>query len=552
MYRNIFLAFIPLTILIVIPLVLRPVVSGQAKDSLSKTDKLVIISPHSESTRYEFTKAFQQYYLDRYHRQVRLEWRSPGGTSDIVKYIADRYETAFKQYWRNLFDQVPWNSAISAHFTNSAAVHGSKFPVESIKARTVFLESNISIGIDLFFGGGQYDHHRQAERGYSVDAGLQRLHPEWFNEQIIPLQFGGETLYDKNGRYYGVCLSTFGICWNYSRLAEMHDSKSPETWSDLSEPRFFNKIAIADPSKSGSINKCFEMIIQQQFHLALTEEQNKPHDQHKFKSAQNAYREQGWANGINLIKLITANSRYITDSASKVPHDVASGNAVAGICIDFYGRSEAEWSAMQNDGNARMGFTAPLNGTSLSADPIQLLRGAPNRKTAISFIEFLLSESGQQIWNFKVGTSGGPVKYALRRLPIRKDMYQPRYTQFMSDSNFNPYLQLAGFDYNYNYTGRYFNLIRVLIKCIALDPVNELQDAWQAIIKAGGVSKVPQAMAAFNRIPFNYRDIEEAQTSIRLNNDFNSMSKILKKQREWSEQARDNYRTAKQLAEAGL
>lgn len=546
MYRQLLYAFLPLLILVAIPIILRPVASHQNPEQLAVAEKLVIITPHAESIRYEFTRAFQQHYFNIHKKPVIIEWRSSGGTSDIVKFIADRYESVFRQYWEKLPDQISWNGTIAANFANPAATATSKLPAEAIVARTIFLKSNVSIGIDLFFGGGQYDHGRQAERGFAIDAGIQRKHPEWFNDQIIPMQFGGETFYDRGGRYYGVCLASFGICWNYARLKEFSNPAVPEAWQDLAEPRFFNQIAIADPTKSGSVNKCFEMILQQEMHEAMVAQQKST-----FKTAVNGWMDSGWANGINLIKRLTANSRYVTDSASKVPHDVATGNAAAGICIDFYGRSEAEWSAIQSGGVERMAFLSPRNGTSLSADPIQLLRGAPNQQTAVEFIEFLLSDAGQKIWNYKVGTTGGPEKYALRRMPIRRDMYQPQYVQFMSDGKFNPYIQSAGFEYNYNWTGRYFNLLRILIKCIALDPISDLQDAWKAIIKAGGPAAVPEAMAAFNRIPFPYRDIEHARESLRVDKNTNPMSLVLQQQRKWCEQARENYRQAKQLAEAG-
>ena len=100
---------------------------------------------------------------------------------------------------------------------------------DALKARKKFLDSDTGIGIDLFFGGGQYDHQRQAAKGYSVDAGIQQKHPEWFDDKVIPYRFSGEIFYDKQGRYYGVCLAAFGICWNNQRLAEMTEASFLET-----------------------------------------------------------------------------------------------------------------------------------------------------------------------------------------------------------------------------------------------------------------------------------------------------------------------------------
>lgn len=538
MYRQLLMAFLPLAALIAIPLLLQPKAEDRTQAVKAGADKVVIITPHSESLRYEFSRAFRKYYNEKYGREVSVEWRTPGGTSDIVKYIDDRYEAAFRTVWQSNPANGGWSEIVAANFDNPKAVAGSGMPEDALNARKKFLDSDTGIGIDLFFGGGQYDHQRQAAKGYSVDAGIQQKHPEWFDDKVIPYRFSGEIFYDKQGKYYGVCLAAFGICWNNQRLAEMTDKKAPAKWADLGEPRFFQKIAVADPTKSGSVNKCFEMLIQQQ----MSEASGK--DPRSGLST-------GWADGVNLIKRIAANTRYVTDSASKVAHDVAGGNAAAGICIDFYGRSEAEWAAVQSGGTERMTFMTPENGTSVSADPIQLLRGAPNRKPAADFIEFALSIDGQKVWDFRKDTPGGPEKYVLRRMPIRKDMYQPEFTRYMADANADPYQTCKGFEYRPAWTGPYFGLIRILIKCVALDPMPELQEAWQAIIRAGGPQAVPEAMKAFNELPFDYAEIAKAKDDLNPDKPGNSVRSVLQTQRRWSELCRNNYLKAAKLARAG-
>lgn len=539
MYRQLLMAFLPLIALIAIPLLLQPKAEDKIRSAKSGDAKIVIVTPHSESIRYEFSRAFREYYKNKYGKDIIIEWRSPGGTSDIVKYIDDRYEAVFRTYWLSDPANGSWTTAAAANFNNPRAVAGSSgISADALQARKKFLESNVGIGIDLFFGGGQYDHQRQSAKGYSVDAGIQQKHPEWFDEKIIPYRFSGEIFYDTQGKYYGTCLSTFGICWNNQRIAEMADKTPPAKWADLGEPRFFQKIAIADPTKSGSVNKCFEMLIQQQMREALQ------------KDPKNGLAT-GWANGLNLIKRIAANTRYVTDSASKVPHDIAGGSAAAGICIDFYGRSEAEWAAVQSGGTERMTFMTPEDGTSVSADPIQLLRGAPNPEAAAAFIEFVLSMDGQKIWNYRKDTNGGPVKYTLRRMPIRKDIYQPEYAKHMADGDANPYLTCKNFEYHPAWTGPYFGLIRILIKCIALDPQPELQNAWQEIIRAGGPQAVPEAMKAFNELPFDYADIAKARDELNPDKPGNSIRSVLRTQREWSNFCNSQYIKAAKLARAG-
>ena len=534
MVRRLLLAFLPLAVLIAIPLILRPHSDGE--DAVGK-DRLIIISPHTEPIKYEFEHAFRKYYREKFGKDIVFDWRSPGGTSDIVRYVNDRFEAAFRQYWESNPENGGWNKTIADAFADRRLDSPSPdSPPEAVKARKMFLSSDVGIEIDLFFGGGAYDHGKHADKGYAVDAGIQKLHPDWFSDEIMPREFSGEILYDGKGRYYGVCLASFGICYNVDRIKYMHDSSPPVAWHDLGEARFFQQIAVADPTKSGSINKCFEMIIQESMAEAVEK------DLVNGKTA-------GWTDGFNLIKRIAANSRYITDSAGKVPQDVAKGDTAAGMCIDFYGRAEAEWAERQS-GAERVVYISPRNGTSVSPDPIQLLRGSQNPKAARAFIEFVLSKEGQKLWDFRLETPGGPLKYALRRTPIRKDMFVPEYQRFMSDGGYDPYKASEGFQYHADWTSPYFNLIRTMIKCIALDPQPELNMAWREIIQAGGSAAVPLALAEFNNLPFDYTEAVKNAALLYPKKDW-TMLDVIRLRREWTEQSRRNYLRAAQLAEDG-
>ena len=292
-------------------------------------------------------------------------------------------------------------------------------------ARQAFMQSDIGIGIDLLFGGGQYDFNKQAKAGTLVPCGVRERHPEWLEGEnpVLVEKLGGEIWYDKEDRYYGVCFSSFGICVNVHRLEQLgYDCSGgcPLTsWRQLADPRLINAVGLADPSKSGSINKCFEMLIQRQMQdtmLSLQEELSAGR-----LSRQQAL-DQAWADAINLIKQIGGNASYLTFSASKVPVDAAHGQIAAGMCIDFYGRSQAEW-ANRLKGETLMLFQTPPAASTVSADPVGILRGAPNPELARIFVDFLLSERGQRLWNYRAGTPGGPQKYTLHRLPVRRDLY---------------------------------------------------------------------------------------------------------------------------------
>ena len=126
-------------------------------------------------------------------------------------------------------------------------------------------------------------------------------------------------------------------------------------------------IALADTTKSSSVTKSFEMLVQQkiQEELALTASGEE----------RDLVVARGWDASMHLIQRIGANARYFTDSSAKIPRDVAQGNAVAGMCIDFYGRTTSE-TLKKGDGSSRLQYVMPSGGSSISVDPVAVMRGA--------------------------------------------------------------------------------------------------------------------------------------------------------------------------------
>ena len=381
-----------------------------------------------------------------------------------------------------------------------------------------------TVGIDLFFGGGTYDHGKAHKQGLTVEPWPGGLPPSLSSAtngfEVIPTALGGERW--RSTHYIGTALSTFGICYNPDRLRDIGITSPPTRWDDLADPRYFRRIGLADPTKSGSITKAFEMIIHEQCTRTLLEagftttriDQIEAGPKSDIPPAYQLTLEQGWFNGLCLVQQIGANARYFTDGAGRVPIDVACGDAAAGLAIDFYGRYQAECTRAP-DGTQRMIYITPTGGSSVSADPISLLRGAPNPKTARRFIEFTLSPEGQQLWNSRVGTPGGPEKFALRRLPIRRDFYPSTNSLInqlhirhlahsvddLADPTVNPYALAQRFTYHSRWTARHFALHRHLIRAMCLDASVELQRAWSAILAAGGPEACPEAMQLLQRLP---------------------------------------------------
>src|SRR5678815_4615198 len=149
---------------------------------------------------------------------------------------------------------------------------------------------------------------------------------------------------------------------------------------------------------------------------------------------------------------IGANARYFTDASTKISLDVSSGEAAAGMTIDFYGRFQSEMMR-RADGSSPMHYVDVLGGSSFGVDPIAMFRGAPNADIAREFIAFVMSEQGQKLWNWKPGQPDGPIRYALRRLPVLPSLYGAEFKPFRTDPEVSPYEAAKTFTYHEKWTG---------------------------------------------------------------------------------------------------
>ena len=547
MLTRLSIVFVLLAVVLATPFAMRR--DGEkANLSAGSAERLVIITPHNQSIQAEFGRAFVEHMKREDNRDVFIDWRQPGGTSEIAKFLQSEYSTRFETLWEKRTG-LPFSRTIREGFLNGKIAASPKYrdgsrggrptgaatdeetvgralrlppdlPREAahskasqqgsvitptllgkatdeekaIAARTLFLTSDIGSGIDLFFGGGAYDFDKQAAAGILVakDASgeygpgaLAEESPDWFSDEIMPEKISGEPFRDPEFRWVGAVLSAFGICYNTDVLERLGIEDGLTTWEQLTDPRLFGQVALADPTKSGSTTKAFEMLIQERIQSL---------------DSPNAV-EEGWNEAMRMILKISANARYFTDYSPKVPRDVAFGDAAAGMCIDFYGRTFNELYR-DEDGRSRIQFTMPRGGTSIGADPIGMLRGAPNPELAHRFIEFVLSPEGQKLWNYRVGTAGGPARAALRRPPIRRDFYTEENRRQMSDPDVNPYEIAEGFTYHPEWTGSLFSALRLAIRAAFIEPHDELQAAWGALIEAGMPSEGVAEFEAISEIDY--------------------------------------------------
>ncbi len=539
MFKNIALLTI-LAAILVLPFALREaaVATGPADDTL------VVITPHNEAIRREFARAFSEWRAARTGRTAAIDWRTIGGTSEIARYLEGEYTAAFRDHWTNDLGR-PWSLVVQSSFANGRLPVDA--PPEAREARAAFLASDVGCGIDLFFGGGAYDFIVQARAGRLVDSGVVAAHPEWFNDDVIPLRHAGDDYRDADGRWIGVVLSSFGIIVNHDELARL-GLPVPTGWADLADPRYAGSVALADPTKSGSMNKAFENVIQQRIHAVMRARVDNARfaDEASRRAAVSAAIADGWADGLRLLQRISANARYFTDSAQKVPIDVAAGNCAAGMCIDFYGRQQAE-ALLRRGGTTRVSYVSPAGGTAYSVDPIGLLRGAPNPELARDFIEFTVSPEGQRLWNQRPGTPGGPADYALRRLPVRKDAYtEPGVDALRSDPDEKPYAIEDPLVYHPEWTGGLFGELRFIIKVMCIDPHEELVAAWRAVEAAG---RPPEALAKVSDVSV----VDHAMASGRIKDALRARDKVaeIHLAKELGEHFRAQYREVVDLARAG-
>ena len=477
------LIILSLAAIVGLPFLFRPKQAGVEQAD----DVIVIVTPHNEAIRHEYTIGFKTWYHARMGRTVAIDWRVLGGTTEIARYLEGVYDQAFQNYWTGTLRR-PWSLEIESTFQSRKLNAGASAAVQA--ARSAFFASSVSSGIDVFFGGGAPDFEQQADAGHFWDSGLLRRHPDWFTDAVIPQTFGGEMFWRPDGLWFGSVISSYGIIYNRDALARLGFARAPTQWADLGDPRFYGEIALCDPTKSGSITMAFENVIQQQMQKVLP----------PAGSDRGAVR-QGWLNGLRLIQRIGANARYFTDTSQKPPIDVADGDCAAGLCIDFYGNQQAEAVLRRGDSH-RLGFASPPGGTAYSVDPIALLRGAPNRAAAELFIEYAMSLDGQKLWDFKPGVAGGPRDFALRRAPIRRDYYaNVSWRSLRSDPDFDPYGASERLIYRPQWTGPLFREMAFIIRVMCQDTHGELTSAWKAIQAAPEPAR-SRALAVMQDISF--------------------------------------------------
>jgi ABC-type Fe3+ transport system substrate-binding protein len=459
-------------IVLITPFVLRKAVGEPAiEHSLKNETELVIISPHVEGIRREFADAFKEWHREKYGVAVEIDYRNYGGASDIVRF----FEAS-----RPLFNKLG------------------------------------TYKIDLVWGGGDYLFDQQLKKpGF-----LEPVHidPQVMQKAFPKPDLGGVALYDPANppQWIGTVLASFGIAYNRDVCRHL-GVPEPKMWKDLADPRYRNWLALADPTRSASAKQAFMTIVE--YAMAQAKAAGRSEDD-------------GWADGMGLVRQIAANARQFTDGSSSIPGMISAGDAAAGMAIDFYGRSQVD--AVGED---RMGYVEPAGATAINPDPIAIVRGAPNKEIATHFIEFLLSEQAQRMWNTRAGKPGGPKQTSLRRLPIMPSVYD--HNEDFTDK-VNPFKESGGFNKSLA-RERTFGILGELVQYSCIDLLDDLRDTREAILKSPNAKELDRQLGKF---PFDQKEALRRAALLKQS----PPAKRLELQRQWTEDFRQEYAKLRELA----
>jgi iron(III) transport system substrate-binding protein len=453
---------------------------GPSATDLSRVGRegtLIVVTPHVEQIRIEFATAFSRWHQRVHGSPVRIDYRVPGGTTEILKLLESQFDRAIRD--------------------GQIKPDGSAAPG--------------AVSFDVMFGGGTFDHGR-LRRGVTttvrdaqgkdqrVTIAMSTPPTPPFDEAFLNTVFGANVigtgqLWQDNRRdasgaitnpndwqhWFGTALSGFGIIFNRDLLAS-RGIKEPASFRDLADFRYVKSLALADPRQSGSVATLYDSILN----------------------------KEGFDAGFRLLREIGANARYFAAASTQPPQDVGQGDALAGVAIDFYGRGQAQalLRAGQRPEDARLGYVDPAGAVYIDADPVSIIRGGPNPALARRFVEFCLTPEAQALWQFAplaelapgaVTTDAsnppnpadpsrrlGPERYRLRRMPATREMYA-KYLGAFADRT-DPFAIAS----TAKVRGWRDGLI-VMMGAFAIDTAPECRAAWSALNSARADANFPRA-----------------------------------------------------------
>src|SRR5882672_10232986 len=248
----------------------------------------------------------------------------------------------------------------------------------------------------------------------------------------LAAKVGTYPINDPDGYYVGFDASGYGIMYN-TRYLRANNLTPPKEWDDLKKPAYFGHVGISAPSRSGTTHLTVETLLQ----------------------------GEGWDKGWASLLEIGGNLAQVSDRSFGVPDAVNSGQYGIGIVIDFFGLS-AKASGFPVE------FVYPSVTTIVPAN-VGIIAGAKNQGAAQAFIEFLLSDEGQQIL----------LDPKIQRLPVKPAIYNKApagYPNPFKDGKLG-----AKVSFNADLSEGRYELLNSLYDRLITFRLKELNAAWKAI-----------------------------------------------------------------------
>ncbi len=371
------------------------------------------------------------------------------------KSVQDEFIPRFKQYYRATF-----KAPVDVEWIDQG---GTTDDVRFIRAK--YAQNSKTSGIDIFWGGGT-----STFIDLSSDKYLDKYELPKGVQELVPEAIAGTPTYDKSQTWYAAALSSFGIFINRP-LLKLEGMVEPTRWDDLGQPKMLNLVSVTDPRRSGTASSMNAIVVE----------------------------SMGWDKGWEMMTRIAGNTKAFTHSSSDPIKAVVSGDVAAAMAIDYYALAK-----IADLGEKNVGFLLPAGQTILDSDPIGILRGAPNRKVAERFVDYVLGTEAQKLLLLPMGQKDGPSLSVLARMSANPIAYKE--TEGRRVGGVNPFAMPAVLKVDYNKMGRQKPVLDDLVGALLVDTHKELKEAWEVVIRNGAR---PEQIAALGKMPVTAAEFDK-------------------------------------------
>jgi iron(III) transport system substrate-binding protein len=198
---------------------------------------------------------------------------------------------------------------------------------------------------------------------YGGGADSLSAYSDYFESYISPETNAFDPGYiDPGGKWTGISPLPMVIIYNKNLVSE---ADAPQSWADLTDPKWKGKIAYADPTASGSAYT--------QLCTMLT--------------AYGKDNGKGW----EFIKKFVENlDGKLLSSSGDVPKKVNDGEYSVGLTLE-------KEAMLYLNANGSIGMTYPSDGTSTVPDAIAMIKNCKNKENAKKFIDFVAGKELQSL-----------------------------------------------------------------------------------------------------------------------------------------------------------